>query len=230
MSTKKWVFLVVGILCSMLVGSVGQAQTVVWDAGNGPAIGDNLWSQAANWDVGIPTAADNTYLDTTAGSAYSAAFIDGSYAASCLDLTVGNGTGNTGTLTIYGGSSLTINDNPFIGANGGDGYVNIKPGATVTALDYAQLARTTSSYGRIHVQGTTASPTTVSLTSIAVGYVGPGDFEHEGGTVSYSGNFEIGDVPAGTYDIMVWHGLLGEIEGGEVTVDANGEVTFDMSY
>ena len=48
--------------------------------------------------------------------------------------------------------------------------------------------------------------------------------------VDENGQFEITDVPAGTYDIMVWHGLLGEIEGGEVTVDANGEVTFDLSY
>lgn len=48
--------------------------------------------------------------------------------------------------------------------------------------------------------------------------------------VDENGHFEITDVPAGTYDIMVWHGLLGEIEGGEVTVDANGEVTFDLSY
>lgn len=48
--------------------------------------------------------------------------------------------------------------------------------------------------------------------------------------VDENGSFEITDVPAGTYAIMVWHGKLGEIEGGEVTVDANGEVTFDMSY
>ncbi len=48
--------------------------------------------------------------------------------------------------------------------------------------------------------------------------------------VDENGHFEIGDVPAGTYTIMVWHGQLGEIEGGEVTVEANGEVTFDMSY
>ena len=48
--------------------------------------------------------------------------------------------------------------------------------------------------------------------------------------VDENGHFEITDVPAGTYTIMVWHGFLGEIEGGEVAIDANGEVTFDMSY
>jgi Polysaccharide lyase family 4, domain II len=48
--------------------------------------------------------------------------------------------------------------------------------------------------------------------------------------VDENGRFEIGDVPAGTYNITVWHGALGEVEGGEVTVAANGEVTFDLSY
>lgn len=48
--------------------------------------------------------------------------------------------------------------------------------------------------------------------------------------VDENGAFSITDVPAGTYEIMVWHGLLGEVEGGEVTVDANGEVSFDLTY
>ena len=48
--------------------------------------------------------------------------------------------------------------------------------------------------------------------------------------VDENGHFEITGVPAGTYEIMVWHGFLGEVEGGEVTVAANGEVTFDLSY
>lgn len=48
--------------------------------------------------------------------------------------------------------------------------------------------------------------------------------------VDENGAFSIGDIPAGTYKISVWHGLLGEIEGGEVEVSASGEVTFDLSY
>ncbi len=48
--------------------------------------------------------------------------------------------------------------------------------------------------------------------------------------VDENGHFEIDDVPAGTYKVMMWHGALGEKKAGEVTVDANGEVTMDLSY
>ncbi len=48
--------------------------------------------------------------------------------------------------------------------------------------------------------------------------------------VDENGHFEITDVPPGEYDIMVWHGQLGEVKGGKVTVTANGETTVDLSY
>ncbi len=48
--------------------------------------------------------------------------------------------------------------------------------------------------------------------------------------VDENGHFEITDIPAGTYEVMMWHGLLGEVEVGEITVDANGEVSMDLSY
>ncbi len=48
--------------------------------------------------------------------------------------------------------------------------------------------------------------------------------------VDENGGYSIPDVPAGTYKIVVWHGFLGEVEGGEVEVSAGGEVTFDLTY
>lgn len=48
--------------------------------------------------------------------------------------------------------------------------------------------------------------------------------------VDENGNFSIDGVPAGKYEIMVWHGFLGEIEGGEVEVGDGGEVTVSLSY
>lgn len=48
--------------------------------------------------------------------------------------------------------------------------------------------------------------------------------------VDENGNFSIGDIPAGTYEVIMWHGFLGEIEVGEVTVEAGGEVSMDLSY
>lgn len=48
--------------------------------------------------------------------------------------------------------------------------------------------------------------------------------------VDENGNFSIGDIPAGKYDVVVWHGFLGEIEAGEVEVGAGGEVSLELSY
>ena len=48
--------------------------------------------------------------------------------------------------------------------------------------------------------------------------------------VGADGTFSIGDIPAGTYEVMMWHGFLGEVEVGEITVDAGGEVTMELSY
>jgi len=48
--------------------------------------------------------------------------------------------------------------------------------------------------------------------------------------VDEAGNFSIDGIPAGTYEVVVWHGFLGEVEAGEMTVEADGEVSMDLSY
>lgn len=48
--------------------------------------------------------------------------------------------------------------------------------------------------------------------------------------VDDNGGFSITDIPPGEYKIRVWHGTLGEVKGGKVTVDAGGEATVDLSY
>jgi hypothetical protein len=48
--------------------------------------------------------------------------------------------------------------------------------------------------------------------------------------VDENGHFEIGDIPPGKYDVVVWHGALGEVEAGEIDVPASGEVSLDISY
>ncbi len=48
--------------------------------------------------------------------------------------------------------------------------------------------------------------------------------------VDENGHFSITDIPAGTYNVMVWHGFLGELKAGEITVDAGGEASMDLSY
>lgn len=48
--------------------------------------------------------------------------------------------------------------------------------------------------------------------------------------VDDTGAFSIDGIPAGAYDVVVWHGALGEIEAGTITVTANGQVSMDLSY
>lgn len=48
--------------------------------------------------------------------------------------------------------------------------------------------------------------------------------------VDENGSFSIDGIPAGTYEVIVWHGFLGEVEAGEVTVEADGEASMNLSY
>ncbi len=48
--------------------------------------------------------------------------------------------------------------------------------------------------------------------------------------VDENGGFSIDGIPAGTYKVMMWHGFLGEVDAGEVTISAGGEATMDLSY
>ncbi len=48
--------------------------------------------------------------------------------------------------------------------------------------------------------------------------------------VGDDGTFKIGDIPPGKYEVHVWHGLLGIVEGGEVEVTAGGDTKIDLSF
>jgi len=48
--------------------------------------------------------------------------------------------------------------------------------------------------------------------------------------VGADGTFSIGDIPAGEYKVMMWHGFLGEKKVGKITVEAGGEVSMELSY
>ena len=218
MEAGRRTFGIVGIVCLMLAGSIGQAENRYWFSGAGSEVGQNLWSNELNWSGStIPTASDRAYLDTTADSAYGAAFIEGPTAAVSDLLILGNGDGNTGKLTIYDGASLTTNapgGAAIIGDNAGHGYLNVKPGAEFTALDYMQLAKTAGSYGFVDVQGTDADPGVFTCTSVHVGTVGTGEFYQNGGTVNASGGVFIGreEGSTGLYQLEP-HETEGVVDG-----------------
>ena len=43
------------------------------------------------------------------------------------------------------------------------------------------------------------------------------------------GSFTIGGLPAGTYQVEAWHETLGT-QSGEVTVEADGSATLDLTF
>ncbi|MBV1865755.1 MAG: hypothetical protein KUG74_15145 [Rhodobacteraceae bacterium] len=48
--------------------------------------------------------------------------------------------------------------------------------------------------------------------------------------VNAEGGFSIDGIPAGTYEVKMWHGFLGEVEVGDVTISAGGESSMELSY
>jgi hypothetical protein len=48
--------------------------------------------------------------------------------------------------------------------------------------------------------------------------------------INEKGEFKIDNIPAGEYEVRVWHGFLGEVKGGKVTVKAGGDAKVDLSF
>ena len=155
----------------LLVGSLaGQAlAAVIWTGGGA----DDLWSTAANWDSGVPGAADDAYL----ASAGATGLIDGTVAAEAnhvrvantagavsLDITTGGtldaagiiylgyaNVGTVGTLNIDGGS-VSAGTYMYVG-NWGSGVLNMTAGtldATVFMINNANTALTS---GHVQLDG-----------------------------------------------------------------------------
>jgi len=193
MSTKHWSFGWIGIACILASASVGQA--VVWTGANGGDVGQNRWSQAGNWDAGVPTASDKAYINDSSSSKYGAVFLDDSFAAVGSVVVVGNGSSNTGKLTVYSGSSLTA-DLLKVGDLGADGFVTFKPGSTLTTNNNdirIGASSQASSYGHVHFEGTATDAMTATINgAILVGSANAGDLVIEGATVNATSSLHLG--------------------------------------
>ena len=48
--------------------------------------------------------------------------------------------------------------------------------------------------------------------------------------VNEKGEFKIDNVPAGEYDVRLWHGFLGETKVGKIKITAGGDTKKDLSF
>lgn len=108
---------------------------VVFD--NGGGAGDTLWSTATNW-VGdaLPTAAENAYIVGNGGTITAVSDAAGQVANNVLvGRAEGAGSGD-GVLDVSNpASNLTITNDLWLGAFGGNGTVNVSNGSLVIGQD-----------------------------------------------------------------------------------------------
>ena len=146
MKKMKTGLMLAACLC-MAVGT--QAQTLVyWDGATGP------WETASNWAGDTLPAATEGFRVNNGGIAQLGS------AQTVQTVHLGTSPGESGTLDIGSGGSLTVmlNDNVSFGHNNGTGTVNIVAGSFNMANDNAvvRLGRYGDAKGTLNLSGTGA--------------------------------------------------------------------------
>jgi len=163
MCCKKLICLVSFVVVLSLVGDV-QAALMYWtDAGP-----DNLWSTAANWDIGtVPTTADDVRIKMVPGptvanegavaetakvgngSAECALTVDGGTLTTNTNIRVASAVDNIGTLNMISGT-MNVGRDLSVGVKG-LGVLNMT-GGTITVTGIFQIPSQTGT-GHMHLDG-----------------------------------------------------------------------------
>jgi hypothetical protein len=191
--------------------------------------GDSLWSNPANWTMGLPTAADWAKISNLS-SLHQHAIITGGFNAVSLKTHIGYTGG--GTLTVDGGSLTTVGDDLLLGKNGGSGtlimisgtincgkdlevgggnpgIINMTGGTINIARDF-DIPETVGSAAEVHLDGGTIVIDGV-LTMSATG-----SMDITGGTLVINGN--------------VTTAVSGYVSSGWITAyDGTGTVLYDTT-
>ncbi len=219
---KKYICLISVIL---LLGVVGNALAVDIDWTNGG--GDRLWRNAANWNFGVPAAADKAAIrqggvgpiidSSTSAVAANVVLGDWTSPADTLDMTggslttsdwfiLGYGVTNNGTFTI-GAGTASVGTNLFVGF-GGDGQINMTAG-TITIGSTLGIAQMAGSSGNVYLNGGIISCGSLSMLNAAA-------MDIAGGTLIVNGNVTL------TINSYISSGLLTGYGGsGTLAVDYN---------
>ncbi len=181
---KKLMFLMAFVLMFGLVGIASA--TSYWNGS-----GTNAWTDPCSWTGGVPTSADNGYIE----AAVPGAIIDYTMTLGIKKVAVGYQTAGDAYLYMYGGT-LNVDDRVYVGGEKGDKSSN---GNFI--MEFGTINLTDES----------------SEKKFYIGYKGPNDkgyFTMNGGTINNAGKFYIaGDSTTSPYGVMT-------MNGGTVNVNA----------
>ncbi|MCK5171812.1 MAG: hypothetical protein KAR47_00360 [Planctomycetes bacterium] len=206
----------------LLLGMVGNALAVDIEWTNGG--GDRLWRNAANWNFGVPAAADKAAIRQGGAGP----IIDSSTTA-VANVVVCGDWGHTDVMDITGGT-LTIGGWFILGYGASDdGTFNVSGGTTTVGSDL-NVGRA----GAGHMNMTAGTITVTSAFGIGTNG-GSGDVQLDGGTIS-CGSFSM--TASATMDIgggtLIVNGdataLINSYVGGGLITAYSGAGTVAVDY
>jgi hypothetical protein len=169
--------LAVVLVAAAAITPAANAVVVKW---TNPTTG--LWNDAANWDLGIP---GNDDAQISNGGT---AIIDDTQTVTTGFATMGVGTGNSGTITMTGGT-LTTNFDIRIGGNattgGGTGVFNFSKGTIFMNGGNLNTGQGPTSNGTLNMSGGTLTVNSGAI--FAVGNRGTGTVNQSGGILYVRG-------------------------------------------
>jgi len=220
---RKLTYLICFVLLLSLVGDV-QAVDMWWT----DAAPDNFWSTPTNWDTGkLPTSADLLRLNLLPGP------IVANEGAVAMSVLVGSD-GNTGALTVDGGTLTTSTWLPLGLGGAGDGTLNMISGTlTIGSPNGNNLFVGRDGMGTLNMTG---GSITAGNLQIPLDAAGTGHVNLNGGIIS-TNNFGMQasggtiDVTAGT--LIIQGNFLSTVQGyidSDLITAYGGNGTLHLDY
>lgn len=165
-------------LVALAVGSPAMAQppvpgaaTTDWNNASVPGNATtNNWSSSGNWTAGVPDINSHDFAVINNGGY---AYINSAISQQVGGVSLGTNAGQSGTLDILSGGSLTLVDANIAVEDGsmrigqaGTGTLFVRPGGTLNSLSLTLGAASTTS--SLTLGGTTAGTTTVTTGDVAL--------------------------------------------------------------
>ena len=207
---------------------VPGAATTDWNNATVPGTAvTNNWTTGGNWTAGVP---DVGVLDFGVINNGGVAYVNSAVSPQAGGVSLGTNAGQSGTLDVLSGGSLTVvDDGPTFPADGsvrigqaGTGNLFVRPGGTLNSVSIMLGAANAST---LTLGGTAPGAATVSTGLATLGrtmrVIGPNvNFSATGGIAFQSTSVFIPEITGGTHSPLKTSGNAGL--GGTLQVDFNG--------